>query len=298
MKKKILYFFKIFFGTVVIFYLYYTNKISLQFFSDFFNLKQLFFSITFFILFYLLSVFRWFYILKNIDKNIKFVECFKYDSSSIIFNFILPIGEISGEIYRGYLLNKEKKINMKKTIASIIIDRGSGALSLIFISILFLPFLLYFKYNTYFFFLFYLLVIFFLFKLKKFSNILLKLFSKFISYDLILLQKTILPCIIISIFSFSLYFISMIFLYENITSNFEILLKSILIFPFGLLINALPISPGGIGIGSLGFIFLSNFFYKENYIFLENGILAMQILFLLIFLILFFYFYLINIKKN
>lgn len=298
MKKKILYFFKILFGIGILFYLHYTNKISIQFFLDFLNFKQLFFSITFFILFYLSSVFRWYCILKNIDKSIKFVDCFKYDSSSIIFNFILPIGEISGEIYRAYLLNKEKKINMKKVIASLVIDRGSGALSLIFISILFLPFLLYLKYETNIFFLTYFLIAFFLFNFKKFSNLLIKLFSKFIIYDLRLLKKTILPSIVISIFSFSLYFVSMIFLHKSITSNIEILFKSILIFPLGLLINALPISPGGIGIGSLGFIFLSNYFYNDNYIFLENGILAMQIFFLLTGLLFFFFFSFIKFKKN
>ena len=71
----------------------------------------------------------------------------------------------------------------------------------------------------------------------------------------------------------------MMFLYNDILSNNNILYKSILIFPLGLLINAIPISPGGLGIGSLGFIFLSNLFFFENYIFLENSILALQFLF-------------------
>lgn len=298
MKKIIFHFFKIFFSLVIVFYLFYTNKISLQFFYDFLNFKQLFLSITFFILFYLTSVFRWFYIIKNIDENIRFMECFKYDSSSIIYNFLIPIGEISGEIYRGYLLNKEKKINMKSTITSIVIDRGSGALSLIFISILFLPYLFYIKYDTKLFFFVYFLIITFFLMIKKFSRILINNFPKLINYDLKLFQKTILPCLLISIISFSLYFISMIFLYEDLFLDYDILYRSILIFPLGLLINAIPISPGGIGIGSLGFIFLSNFFFMENYVFLENSILVMQINFLLLGLLFFLYFSILKIIKN
>ena len=298
MKKIIFHFFKIFFSFIIVFYLFYINKISLQFFYDFLNFKQLFLSITFFILFYLTSVFRWFYIIKNIDEKIKFIECFKYDSSSIIYNFLIPIGEISGEIYRGYLLNKEKKINMKSTITSIVIDRGAGALSLIFISILFLPYLLYIKYDTKLFFFVYFLIITFFLMIKKFSKILINNYPKLINYDLKLFQKTILPCLLISIVSFSLYFISMIFLYENLFLDYDILYRSILIFPLGLLINAIPISPGGIGIGSLGFIFLSNFFFMENYVFLENSILVMQINFLLLGLLFFLYFSILKIIKN
>ena len=288
MKKKILHFFKITFALVIIFYLYRTNKISLQFFIDFLNFKQLCFCITFFIIFYLVSVFRWFYILKKIDKSIKFSECFKYDSSSIIFNFLLPIGEISGEIYRGYLLHKEKNIDMKRVITSLVIDRGSGAFSLIFMSIFFLPVLFYIKYSSELFFSLYLFIILFFFNLKKFFRFLIKVFPKLANYDLELLKKVFLPCFFISVISFCLYFISMMFLYNDALSNYNILYKSILIFPLGLLINAIPISPGGLGVGSLGFIFLSNLFFLENYIFLENSILALQFFFLLFGLLSFF----------
>lgn len=299
MNKNLLYFLKIFFAISVIYYLYDKNKISLEFFHNFLNFNQLFFSIFFFMLFYLLSIFRWFYILKKIDKRIKFIECFKYDSSSIIFNFLLPIGEISGEIYRGHLLIKEKNFDKKKAISSIVIDRGSGALSLILLSIFFLPFLFYLKYDSKLIFLIYILIILFLFNLKKILSFLItKTSLKLINYNLNLFKKTILPCILISILSFFFYFTSMIFLSKNLLLEYDNLYKSILIFPLGLLINAIPISPGGIGVGSLGFILLSNYFFLENYIFLENGILALQIFFLLLGMLFFLIFSLIKNKKN
>ena len=120
----------------------------------------------------------------------------------------------------------------KKAISSIVIDRGSGALSLILLSIFFLPFLFYLKYDSKLIFLIYILIILFLFNLKKFLSFLItKISLKLINYNLNLFKKTILPCILISILSFSFYFTSMIFLSKNLLLEYDNLYKSILIFP-------------------------------------------------------------------
>ena len=108
-----------------------------------------------------------------------FFECFRYDSSSIIFNFLLPFGEISGEVYRGYLLSKEN-ITKKEAINSLVIDRGSGAITLLILSIIFLPILLFLKFKSYLCFLIYFFILLFLLKLKlliKVFKILLKIYS-------------------------------------------------------------------------------------------------------------------------
>ncbi len=283
MNKAFLYILKLLFASILLIYLFKSENLTYDIFLNIFSKTNIFYSLFLFFLFYILSVFRWYYILKNLNTAIKFKECLKYDLSSIIFNYIIPIGELSGEIVRGFYLYNEKKINKKIVILSLIYDRGSGAITLILSSLLALPFLLHYKYQDiglilfvglilFLFFMKSLIINFLYFVLRKFN--LIRYFKKKINY------KKIWINIFISLTSFLFYFLALLLLFEIKYIEINIIFLLLLIFPIGLLMIALPISPGGIGVGSASFIILSEFFFGTKYFYLENGILVLQIFFL------------------
>ena len=171
-------------------------------------------------------------------------------------------------------------------------------------SLLALPFLLHYKYQDIGLILFVGLIL-FLFFIKKFIKDflffvlrkfnLIRHFKKKINY------KKVLIYIFISLTSFLLYFLALLLLFEIKYIETNVIFLLLLIFPIGLLIIALPISPGGIGVGSASFILLSEFFFSTKYFYLENGILVLQIFFLVLgglsfLLILFFLVNLLNLK--
>ena len=82
---------------------------------------------------YLLSAWRWYFIAYNTDTKIIYKDAIKYYYISGFLNNILPTG-IMGDIYRtmNIKVNNEKKTNFLKSFQSVIFERISGQITLIF----------------------------------------------------------------------------------------------------------------------------------------------------------------------
>jgi uncharacterized membrane protein YbhN (UPF0104 family) len=266
------------------------NNISIDNLNNFYSINSdLFYIIIFFQVYYLLSVYRWYIILKNLGCNVRFLECLRIDSSSIVFNFLLPAGELSGELYKGYVLHKIKNIPKYKAFISLILDRGFGLIVLLLLSAPSLCYLFFLKYNNpYIILLSITFVILIYFIVKKIKIIILFLKNKFkldLSHIKIIFVfgslKKFFFFIIISFFSLFFLFLMILFTTDVSIISSKLLFNALLIFPIGLIINALPLTPGSIGVGSLGYLFLSNFFFGTNETLLTSGLLIYQLIFLL-----------------
>jgi uncharacterized membrane protein YbhN (UPF0104 family) len=266
------------------------NNISIDNLNNFYSINSnLFYIIIFFQVYYLLSVYRWYIILQNLGCNVRFLECLRIDSSSIVFNFLLPTGELSGELYKGYVLHKIKNIPKYKAFISLILDRGFGLIVLLLLSAPSLCYLFFLKYNNpYIILLSITFVILIYFIVKKIKIIILFLKNKFkldLSHIKIIFVfgslKKFFFFIIISFFSLFFLFLMILFTTDVSIISSKLLFNALLIFPIGLIINALPLTPGSIGVGSLGYLFLSIFFFGTNETLLTSGLLIYQLIFLL-----------------
>lgn len=290
LNRLIIYLTKITICVAILNIIFKFNNISIDNLNNFYSINSnLFYIIIFFQVYYLLSVYRWYIILQNLGCNVRFLECLRIDSSSIVFNFLLPTGELSGELYKGYVLHKIKNIPKYKAFISLILDRGFGLIVLLLLSAPSLCYLFFLKYNNPYIILIsitFIILIYFI--VKKIKIIILFLKNKFkldLSHFKIIFVfgslKKFFFFIIISFFSLFFLFLMILFTTDvSIISN-KLLFNALLIFPIGLIINALPLTPGSIGVGSLGYLFLSNFFFGTNETLLTSGLLIYQLIFLL-----------------
>lgn len=290
LNRLIIYLTKITICVAILNIIFKFNNISIDNLNNFYSINSnLFYIIIFFQVYYLLSVYRWYIILQNLGCNVRFLECLRIDSSSIVFNFLLPTGELSGELYKGYVLHKIKNIPKYKAFISLILDRGFGLIVLLLLSVSSLCYLFFLKYNNpYIILLSITFVILIYFIVKKIKIIILFLKNKFkldLSHIKIIFVfgslKKFFFFIIISFFSLFFLFLMILFTTDVSIISSKLLFNALLIFPIGLIINALPLTPGSIGVGSLGYLFLSNFFFGTNETLLTSGLLIYQLIFLL-----------------
>ena len=290
LNRLIIYLTKITICVAILNIIFKFNNISIDNLNNFYSINSnLFYIIIFFQVYYLLSVYRWYIILQNLGCNVRFLECLRIDSSSIVFNFLLPTGELSGELYKGYVLHKIKNIPKYKAFISLILDRGFGLIVLLLLSVPSLCYLFFLKYNNpYIILLSITFVILIYFIVKKIKIIILFLKNKFkldLSHIKIIFVfgslKKFFFFIIISFFSLFFLFLMILFTTDVSIISSKLLFNALLIFPIGLIINALPLTPGSIGVGSLGYLFLSNFFFGTNETLLTSGLLIYQLIFLL-----------------
>ena len=180
-------------------------------------------------------------------------------------------------------------ISMNIPFSSLILDRGFGLIVLLLLSVPSLCYLFFLKYNNpYIILLSITFVILIYFIVKKIKIIILFLKNKFkldLSHIKIIFVfgslKKFFFFIIISFFSLSFLFLMILFTTDVSIISSKLLFNALLIFPIGLIINALPLTPGSIGVGSLGYLFLSNFFFGTNETLLTSGLLIYQLIFLL-----------------
>jgi uncharacterized protein (TIRG00374 family) len=278
-KVKIIPIIKFFLIIGLFYYLFKTeyidikNLIKINFIENFFIIILIILIISFT---YFLGALRWWLILKSFDYKLNFLYILKITYIGSFFNNVL-FGSYGGDLVKGYYIYKSTN-NSVKPAFTIIIDRLFGLIGLTVVGLISFiiftngEFLKYFiiNYNLLanlilgIFLLSAILIIFLLYK-----NSLIKKFNLVIIYfnNLLLITKKnffiSLICIFLSTVIFTSVHIGTFFI-SDIIYDFKIGVEKIFLINFFTTItNALPITPGGLGLGELAFIKANNFF-SEN----------------------------------
>ncbi len=266
---------KIFFVFICFYYLLNNNFVDFStlipfLFKDF-NILIILFCFTLITIF--LAAIRWHLILKSLNFEIDFKRVLEIVYIGTFFNNLL-IGGYGGDAMRLYYIFKaseEKKLILS---LSVFVDRLIGFFGLSLIGIIFLFQILDINeiydllihninkiYLLLFFIVFFLLIIsFFIFNFfKKIREILIKFIYFLINNKFIFFKCLILSVILFGIVNLSVYLIS------DSIFNFDIDLKQIFFSnSVTVVMNSLPITPGGFGVGELSFIKLNNLFIDSN----------------------------------
>ena len=224
---------------------------------------------------YFLGALRWWLILKSFNYKLDLLYILKITYIGAFFNNVL-FGSYGGDLVKGYYIYKFTN-NLAKPALTIIIDRLFGLIGLIIIGIISFIFFSngeFFKYfsinyslliSSFFILLISTISIILLLKsnLFKKKNLIINYFNSFLS----LAKKNMLifiTCLILS----SIIFIAVhfgTFLISDIIYDFKIGIEKIfLINFFTTIINTLPITPGGLGLGELAFSKANNFFSQNH----------------------------------
>ena len=231
-------------------------------------LKASVISITYFIL----AGLRVEILLRSIGIKVGLLQCVLYNSVGSLFSIFLP-GGISGDFARAYyFLSSDAVKGTSKTelISVLIMDRLIGCFVLVLIGLIASTFvsgtlgidtkyfiaawLIYFSGG---------LLIYSLIRIdlvgwaestdKKFSKFLIPVGLVIKKMDLLAYSRiVIIQCLVISCV-IHLSAISLIALFSNLLKTSLSIWQIMGLAPFGLLVNMVPISPGGIGIGEQGF---------------------------------------------
>ena len=224
---------------------------------------------------YFLGALRWWLILKSFNYKLDLLYILKITYIGAFFNNVL-FGSYGGDLVKGYYIYKFTN-NLAKPALTIIIDRLFGLIGLIIIGIISFIFFSkgeFFKYfsinyslliSSFFILLISIISIILLLKsnLIKKKDLIINYFNSFLS----LAKKNMLifiTCLILS----SIIFIAVhfgTFLISDIIYDFKIGIEKVfLINFFTTIINTLPITPGGLGLGELAFSKANNFFSQNH----------------------------------
>lgn len=245
-------------------------------FNELFNNELLEYYNIFIAVFFLISVtyfigaFRWWLILKSFNFKVQLYEIVKITYIGAFFNNVL-FGAYGGDLVKGYYIYKLSKNSLKSTL-TILFDRCIGFLGLFLIG--FFSSIIIFREE------FLLLINIKLILILSLSIIILtslfyiiilnkkKLFSikinKYFDYLNLYLRENkmnlfffiFLSSVLFSIVHFSVYLISDLIFY------FELGIKKIFFLNFfTTLVNAIPITPGGLGIGEITFVNINKFIF-------------------------------------
>ena len=255
--------------------------------NEYINIKELItidLSKNFFIIFltlllisstYFLGALRWWLILKSFNYKLNLLYILKITYIGAFFNNVL-FGSYGGDLVKGYYIYKSTN-NLAKPALTIIIDRLFGLIGLIIIGIISFIFFSngdFFKYfsinyslliSSFFILLISIISIILLLKSNLFKKkyLIINYFNSFLS----LAKKNILTfisCLILSSIIFTAVHFGT-FLVSDIIYDFKIGLEKIyLINSFTTLINTIPITPGGLGLGELAFSKANNFFSQNH----------------------------------
>lgn len=271
-------------------YLYQTNNFDFEIFKKLLeNYFINFILVILILLTIILGSWRWYLILKDHNIKISFFNVFQISYIGIFFNNFL-FSNIGGDVLRVYYTSKIEDKNKFKNSFTIITDRICGFTGLIILGFFTLILILFSEKN-------YLisigLIIFFfslLILLKKLKE--LRLFKKVLNF--INIQKsTFLKAILISIGLFLTVHLS---IYYTANFIFEKELNILIVFFANFIssiIGAIPITPGGIGISELSFIFINNEIFNLNINNLANIIIYYRLITLIVSLPgIYFYFFL------
>jgi len=245
--------FKLLISISLVLFLVYFNLIDLNLFLKFDVNTIILILLLNYLIFFLASL-RWHYILKIYNIHNNFLYVLKLNLISFFFgNFF--IGQYGGDFIRGYYIYKKKPENKINAILSIFFDRIFGLVSLFFI----ISFLILFTHLEFFLGLVYfiiicttilLIVLFLLSRIHKLNYILeecKKLFLFFINNT----NKSVF-IFIISLVQFMLIIAVVLIIFDKIYQNHN-LINIALSASLAFLVNSLPITPGGIGLGESSF---------------------------------------------
>lgn len=202
----------------------------------------------------LISAFRWYLIMKMFEFKINLKNVIFITYIGAIFNNFL-FGAYGGDLVKGYYIlkgNKDKKILLGSTI---LIDRFFGLIGLSIIAAAFIYQIFKIEINilannllnNFFFYilfiaLFLLIILYLLIKFSNFSP----MFKKII--------KLIIFCLPLSIFLF-LIVNFIVYLITNVIFNFDINFNSVFLSnSLTSFVNAIPVTPGGVGFGELAYV--------------------------------------------
>ena len=230
---------------------------------------------------YILGAYRWNLILKSSNIKNSFLENFKIFYMCTFFNNFL-LGNLGGDFIKIYYVSKLNKSNKIKNSFSVIIDRIFGFLGLSILGLISFFLILYSQNNIKFSLSITLLLIFLIFiffylgkflkKIEIINNLL-----KYFQLNIILFFKCILLSIIIfSIVHIVTYMISSQILMFDIDINHVFFANSVSLF-----LAAIPISPGGIGIGEMGFVFVNEILFNTYLNNLANIIIYLRLIVLI-----------------
>jgi len=270
---------KIFFIICIFYYLYINNHLDLSFLQKFYNnyLLNLTLLILIFSSIFIGSV-RWFLLLKSIKSNITFYQVFKIYYISSLFNNIL-FGTLGGDLVRMHYISRYSWTNKLKSNLTIITDRIMGLIGLTLLGLLSLSIIL-INYNMTIIvissIIIFIIIIILFYKLLKFFKK-----KKYVSLFLIYVQINKIVLMICIFISFSIFLIVhyVTFLICNYIFLFNIDLNIVFFSNFiSTLVSALPLTPGGLGLGEASFAFINqNYFniYLNN---LANVIIYLRII--------------------
>ena len=223
---------------------------------------------------YFLGALRWWLILKTFNYKVDLLYILKITYVGAFFNNVL-FGSYGGDLVKGYYIYKFMNKSVKPAL-TIIVDRLFGLIGLIIVGIISFIFFLNgeflkyvsINYNLLIILFFILAVSIFIIILLFHNNLLKKInfLAEYINNFLSLAKKNIfifLICLILS----SIIFIAVhlgVFLVSDIIYDFKIWIEKVYVINFfTTIVNVLPITPGGLGMGELAFS-KANDFFSEN----------------------------------
>ena len=225
---------------------------------------------------YLIGSLRWWLILKSLNYKVKFKEIIQITYIGAFFNNVL-FGAYGGDLVKGYYIYKFTNNSFRSTF-TILLDRSIGFIGLFiigifsFISIFGNNFDLSSYQNSI------SIIILFIFLLIFFFYLINKVRYKYISLKLNKFLDSLFIYIINNKFNFLIYIFLSVILFMIVHYGVYLISDYIFYFNIGIekifflnffttIINAIPLTPGGIGLGELTFIKTNElFFLKEAYI--------------------------------
>ncbi len=294
MKKHLINLAKFLFASSLIYWLFSSGKLSLEAFKNFFSSPEKIFIALLLVGFsILINTLRWQLIIEKIEgRMLSFKDVFTYGWIGLFFSIALP-GIVSGDVIKAILLKKkEKQLSVTKLIASTLIDRIFGLAALIMImgsvsilnysTLAVTPEIRQIIHINFVFTISLILGVVFLFTNKKFKHSIIEFIPssgiKNKLYTLLELIENIkkgfhlylgLSLISQSIFVFTFYYL--------MGGEVEFM-KALTVIPLGFITLALPIAPGGIGVGHVMFehLFLT-FSIKNGAVYFNNYFLLSTI---------------------
>ena len=270
---------KVIFLMSIFYYLYNNNYFDLSLFVYFIKNPLLNFILIFLTAFTIfVGGYRWYVILKSFDVKISLFKTLKIHYIASFFNNVL-FGTVGGDVLKIHYILRHSDKNKLKNNFTILIDRIFGFLGLSFLGLLSViiiiiqsdqvKFLYYLFYAVSASIILFLIIIYIIKKTSFFLNIkyfYLKLYKKFF-------LAFVLSIVIFFIVHYSTFLIS-----EYILS-FNINLTQIFFSNFmSTVVSAIPITPGGIGLGEITFAFTNKYFFDNVLNNLANVIIYLRVI--------------------
>ena len=261
-------------------YLVYVDGIDFHIFSQVVNENYLVltFALIIFLLVTSLGGLRWFLLMRAVDVPISLRQCFKIHMIGIFFMFYVPGGGTGSDIIKAYFVHKRSGEASNLALMSIFIDRVIGIYSLLIVGIVAIfinykvpiedPIL---RWNSWFYiiiFAFSSAVIWFFFTrgtnnlfnagwINKlpFNNFIYGFLSAIEIY-----REKLIPLCLSFLLSVLLHLMMIIvFYFSALALNLDIPFSlHVYLVPLLLLINLIPIAPGGLGVGEVASFTLYN----------------------------------------